>query len=199
MVSIEFILAAIVVALIPGTGVIYTLSVAINSNKKNMLLAVVGCTLGIIPHIIISISVLYFLLNINHTFLTIVKFAGVLYLFYLSYMLYKSDALFLSDNTTNSKTKILLHSIVINLLNPKLIIFLISFIPQYISSENEIENFIYLSLIFMIITFIVFIIYGLFAVYIKEKIFNTTQKKIMIQKIFSFIFFIICIQILVSN
>lgn len=199
MISIEFIIAATIVALIPGTGVIYTLSVAINSNKKNMFLAVVGCTLGIIPHIIISISILYFLLNINHTFLTIVKFAGVLYLFYLSYMLYKSDALFLSDNTTNSKTKILLHSIVINLLNPKLIIFLISFIPQYISSENEIENFIYLSLIFMIITFIVFIIYGLFAVYIKEKIFNTTQKKIMIQKIFSFIFFIICIQILVSN
>ena len=114
-------------------------------------------------------------------------------------MLNKSDAINLTDNTTNSKTKILLHSIVINLLNPKLIIFLISFIPQYISSENEIENFIYLSLIFMIITFIVFIIYGLFAVYIKEKIFNTTQKKIMIQKIFSFIFFIICIQILVSN
>lgn len=199
MISIEFIIAATIVALIPGTGVIYTLSVAINSNKKNMFLALVGCTLGIIPHIIISISILYFLLNINHTFLTIVKFAGVLYLFYLSYMLYKSDALFLSDNTTNSKTKILLHSIVINLLNPKLIIFLISFIPQYISSENEIENFIYLSLIFMIITFIVFIIYGLFAVYIKEKIFNTTQKKIMIQKIFSFIFFIICIQILVSN
>lgn len=199
MISIEFIIAATIVALIPGTGVIYTLSVAINSNKKNMFLAVVGCTLGIIPHIIISISILYFLLNINHTFLTIVKFAGVLYLFYLSYMLYKSDALFSSDDITNSKTKILLHSIVINLLNPKLIIFLISFIPQYIHSENEIKNFIYLSLIFMLITFIVFMIYGLFATYIKEKMFNTIKKRIIVQKVFSLIFFIICIQILVSN
>lgn len=199
MISIEFIIAATIVALIPGTGVIYTLSIAINSNRKNMFYAIIGCTLGIVPHIIGSILVLYFLLNIDHTLLTFIKYVGVLYLFYLSYMLYKSDALFLLDDSTNGKLKILLHAITINLLNPKLMIFLISFIPQYIVNENEIESFIYLSLIFMLITFIVFIIYGLFASYIKDKIFNTTKKKISIQKIFSLVFFIICIQILVSN
>ncbi|QKJ22350.1 LysE family translocator [Poseidonibacter lekithochrous] len=198
MLSIEFIIAAIVVALIPGSGVIYTLSIAINSNRKNMYYAVLGCTLGIIPHIITSLLVLYFLININMELFTFIKYLGVAYLFYLSYLLYKSDGIFVFDEIKKSKNKIFLHGITINLLNPKLMIFLISFIPHYISSNNQIKGFIYLCGIFMLVSFVVFILYGLLATYIKKRLLDTKEKKNRVQKILSILFFLICIQILMN-
>lgn len=198
MLSIEFIIAAIVVALIPGSGVIYTLSIAINSNRKNMYYAVLGCTLGIIPHIITSLLVLYFLININMELFTFIKYLGVAYLFYLSYLLYKSDGIFVFDEIKKSKNKIFLHGITINLLNPKLMIFLISFIPHYISSNNQIKDFIYLCGIFMLVSFVVFILYGLLATYIKKRLLDTKEKKNRVQKILSILFLLICIQILMN-
>lgn len=198
MLSIEFIIAAIVVALIPGSGVIYTLSIAINSNRKNMYYAVLGCTLGIIPHIITSLLVLYFLININMELFTFIKYLGVAYLFYLSYLLYKSDGIFVFDEIKKSKNKIFLHGITINLLNPKLMIFLISFIPHYISSNNQIKDFTYLCGIFMLVSFVVFILYGLLATYIKKRLLDTKEKKNRVQKILSILFLLICIQILMN-
>lgn len=198
MLSIEFIIAAIVVALIPGSGVIYTLSIAINSNRKNMYYAVLGCTLGIIPHIITSLLVLYFLININMELFTFIKYLGVSYLFYLSYLLYKSDGIFVFDEIKKSKNKIFLHGITINLLNPKLMIFLISFIPHYINSDNQIKDFIYLSTIFTLVTFVVFILYGLLATYIKNRLLDTKEKKNRVQKLLSILFLLMCIQILMN-
>lgn len=198
MLSIEFIIATIVVALIPGSGVIYTLSIAINSNRKNMYYAVLGCTLGIIPHIITSLLVLYFLININMELFTFIKYLGVAYLFYLSYLLYKSDGIFVFDEIKKSKNKIFLHGITINLLNPKLMIFLISFIPHYISSNNQIKDFTYLCGIFMLVSFVVFILYGSLATYIKKRLLDTKEKKNRVQKILSILFLLICIQILMN-
>lgn len=198
MFSTDFIIAAVVVALIPGSGVIYTLSIAINSNTKNMYYAVIACTLGIVPHILTSILFLFFILNVNEELFSFIKYLGVLYLFYLSYILYRSEGIFVFEKIKQSKSKIFLHGITINLLNPKLMIFLISFIPQYMNGKNQIGEFVYLSLQFMIVTFVVFVMYGLLATYIKNSLLNTKEKRNMVQKFFSILFLLLCIQILVD-
>jgi hypothetical protein len=50
--SVEFLLTSLVVVLIPGTGVIYTLSSSVGGGRRRGLFAAVGCTLGIVPHML---------------------------------------------------------------------------------------------------------------------------------------------------
>ena len=195
MISIEFLLAATIVALIPGSGVIYTLSIAITSNRKNMFYAVLGCTIGIVPHIILALSVLFILISINNYIYIIVKYLGVVYLLYIAYELYISKDIFAIESYFNKK-KIFTQAITINLLNPKLSIFLISFIPQYMNTQYTLIEFITLSIVFMLITFIIFILYGLLAETIKSRFIDTKEKNIQVQKLFSYIFILLCIQII---
>ena len=172
MISISFLLTALVIVLIPGTGVIYTINTGLTQKKRIMLAAAFGCTLGIIPHIVACILGLSAIMHMSAKIFSVIKYAGAVYLMYLAWKTWTSAGqLELDENrfaTTSLKTAA--RGVVLNLLNPKLTIFFFSFLPQFIPSDavDKIDCMVVLSLVFMLMTLIVFIIYGLIAGALRE-------------------------------
>jgi threonine/homoserine/homoserine lactone efflux protein len=125
MMNPEFLLASLIVVLIPGTGVVYTITTGLTLHWRASLAAAIGCTLGILPHILASILGLSALLNMSAQVFSVLKWAGASYLLYLAWNMWReASTLEINKKTTEtSLTKIVVKAIAINLLNPKLTIF----------------------------------------------------------------------------
>tara|TARA_R110002096_G_scaffold435927_1_gene664318 strand:- start:82401 stop:83015 length:615 start_codon:yes stop_codon:yes gene_type:complete len=167
MFTTEFLITSLIVVLIPGTGVIYTISNGLFHGWRASILASVGCTAGIVPHLLAIILGLAALLHVSAIAFQIVKFIGVAYLFYLAWSMWKDTGTFKLQETNDKKKAqdIILQGFLINILNPKLSIFFLAFLPQFVpaSVEAPVMNMIFLSITFMVMTFIVFVLYGIFA------------------------------------
>lgn len=191
MISISFILTSLVVILIPGTGVIYTVSTGLSSNRKYCIVAAIGCTLGIIPHLIASILGISAIMHTSATIFKVVKYIGVIYLVYLGYGLIKSRDMIVLDEKREKvhSLRIIGKGVLLNLLNPKLTLFFLSFIPQYLvpSKYGYTTQMIILSLIFMGMTLLVFILYGVLANSFKHFIKNSRRVTERIQQSFGLI------------
>ena len=188
MINPEFLFASFVVVLIPGTGVVYTITTGLTLKWRASLAAALGCTLGIVPHILASILGLSALLNMSARVFSGLKWAGALYLLYLAWIMWR-DAGTLEINkksTETSLTKIIIKAIAINLLNPKLTIFFFAFLPLFISrnSSSPTMEMIVLSALFMGITLIVFALYGILASGISAYLVNSSRAVKRIQQAF---------------
>ena len=154
--------------LIPGAGSIYTISTGLFRGWRSSIAAAFGCTAGIIPHLLFSILVLSSVYEYSTDAFQVIKYSGAVYLLYLAYSMWKEsgESEFL-ENTDQKKDelKIILNAVFINLFNPKLSVFFLAFLPLFVSLESKfpVFQFIFLSIIFMLMTLIVFIIYGLLA------------------------------------
>ncbi len=192
MLSFDFLMTSLILVLIPGTGVIYTVSIGLFVGKKQSVAAAIGCTFGIVPHLLATIFGLATILHTSAVAFQVVKFLGVAYLLYLAWGMYKAGgSLSISnENQSESLFSISIRAVLINILNPKLSIFFLTFLPQFIepTSKTVLTDMIYLSVIFMVMTFVVFACYGVFAN--KARIFITGSPKIMerIQKTFATFF-----------
>lgn len=166
--SLEFLITSLFVVIAPGTGVIYTLAVGLSRGQKASVAAAFGCTMGIIPHLLASIVGLAALLHASAVLFEVVKYVGVAYLLYLAWQLLKGESSLSLDNQEKTPTKyssLITTGFLINILNPKLSIFFLAFLPQFMSATtlNPTFEMAYLGLVFMLLTFLVFIIYGAFA------------------------------------
>jgi threonine/homoserine/homoserine lactone efflux protein len=191
MIKPEFLLASLVVVLIPGTGVVYTITTGLTLKWRASIAAAIGCTLGIVPHILASILGLSALLNMSAQVFSVLKWAGALYLLYLAWSMWReAGTLEINRKTTETSfTKIIIKAIAINLLNPKLTIFFFAFLPLFISrnSASPTVEMIMLSAVFMGITFIVFALYGILASGISAYLMNSTKAVKRIQQTFAVI------------
>ena len=162
-----FLITSLIIILIPGTGVIYTISTGITEGRKKSLFAAVGCTLGIIPHLFMSITLSSLLMQMSNTFFTVIQLIGACYLLYLGAgMIFAKNKIdFEQSPLAHSTSGIIWRGLLINLLNPKLTLFFFSFLPQYIShgSKNYIQQGFILGLVFMLLTLLIFICYGILA------------------------------------
>lgn len=187
-----FLITSLIIILIPGTGVIYTISTGITEGKRKSLLAAVGCTLGIIPHLCISIAMSSLLMQLSNTVFVVIRLMGVVYLLYLGVgMIFsKSKIEFAESNSEHSPAAIVIRGILINLLNPKLTLFFFSFLPQYLSADRQnylLQGF-FLGLAFMFITLIVFCCYGYLAGVAKSIFLNSHKRVSILQKCFGCLF-----------
>ena len=191
MIKPEFLLASLVVVLIPGTGVVYTITTGLTLKWRASLAAALGCTLGIVPHILASILGLSALLNMSAQVFSILKLAGALYLLYLAWnMWHEAGTLEINQKRTEtSAAKIILKAIAINLLNPKLTIFFFAFLPLFISkgSLSPTTEMIMLSAVFMGITLIVFALYGILASGVSTYLANSAKAVKRLQQAFALI------------
>ncbi len=167
MIPIEFLITALVVVLIPGTGVIYTVTTGLTSGWRGATAAAVGCTAGIIPHLLAGILGLSAILHISAVAFQVIKFIGAAYLLFLAWSMWRdNEELKLETHGENSGyVKIAVRGILINILNPKLTIFFLTFLPLFVSADAEhpVLQLSMLSGVFMIMTLAVFIIYGFLA------------------------------------
>lgn len=177
--SLEFLLTTLVVVLVPGAGAIYTISHAINGGRKGAIIGAFAATLGIVPHILASILGVTAIMHLSAQAFTILKWIGAVYLIYLGItMISKNSKLSFTEAETESKPlSIISKGVFIGILNPKLTLFFLSFLPQFIVAEagNTQYQLVMLALVFMVITFAVFIIYGLMASYAKTFLLNSPK------------------------
>lgn len=203
MFSMEFFITAIVVVLIPGTGVIYTVSNGIFNGKKSSISAAIGCTAGIIPHLMAGILGLSAIMHISATIFQIVKYAGVVYLFYLAWGLWKDKGVIQFESKKEKDlSSIAKRGFLISILNPKLTIFFLAFLPQFINCNSKFSTTIQLlgmSLIFMIMTLSIFIIYGILGTSVRAFFIGSEKRLRRMQQSFAIIFAGLGIKLAISD
>jgi threonine/homoserine/homoserine lactone efflux protein len=189
MIKSEFLLASLIVVLIPGTGVVYTITTGLTLKWRASLAAALGCTLGIVPHILASILGLSALLNMSAQVFSIMKLAGALYLLYLAWNMWREAGTLEFDkkSTETNALKIMVKAVAINLLNPKLTIFFFAFLPLFVSkaTPSPTLDMIILSAIFMGITLIVFALYGILASGVSVYLTNSSKAVKRLQQAFA--------------
>jgi threonine/homoserine/homoserine lactone efflux protein len=166
-----FLITAFIVVVSPGTGVLYTLAVALGRGGTASVSAAFGCTLGILPHMAAAILGLAAILHTSAVLFQIVKFAGVAYLLWMAWMTVRDRELLdpRPDRETVPHRTIIRRGFLINILNPKLSIFFLAFLPQFVPADAVAPTaaMVWLALIFMAMTFVVFVIYGQFAALVR--------------------------------
>jgi threonine/homoserine/homoserine lactone efflux protein len=172
--SPEYLLTTLVIVASPGTGVIYTLAAGLSRGGRASLLAAFACTLGILPHLVAAILGLAALLHTSAVAYAFVKYAGVAYLFWMAWQTLKETGALEVEAKADARSawRVIVDGIAINVLNPKLSIFFVAFLPQFIPAGevNALARMLELSAVFMAITFVVFAIYGLFAAAMREQV-----------------------------
>ncbi|MEX3006895.1 LysE family translocator [Hoeflea sp. TYP-13] len=164
---IEYLLTATIVVLLPGTGVLYTLAFGLARGWRASVLAALGCTLGIVPHIVASIVGLAALLHTSALAFQVVKYLGVAYLFYMAWGILRDGGTLqvTAERTSVSAFRIIRNGLLLNILNPKLSLFFLAFLPQFVPVGTTSPTIFMLGLatVFMALTFVVFVGYGGFA------------------------------------
>jgi len=177
--SIEFLITSLIVVVSPGTGVLYTLAAGLSRGARASIVAAFGCTLGIIPHMAAAITGLAALLHTSAMAFQTLKYVGVAYLLYMAWStLREQGALSVeTDMSPRSAARVIVNAILINILNPKLSIFFLAFLPQFISADDPhpLSLMVELSSVFMLLTFVVFVGYGLFAAAIRNHVISRPQ------------------------
>ena len=172
--SIEFLVTSFVIIVSPGTGVLYTLAIGLSRGSRASVIAAFGCTLGIVPHMAAAILGLAALLHTSAVAFQTFKYIGVAYLLYMAWSaLRERGALKVEQEpTARSAAELTVTAILINILNPKLSIFFLAFLPQFISvnEPHPLAQMLLLSAVFMVMTFVVFVGYGLFAGAVRDRV-----------------------------
>lgn len=172
--SIEFLITSLIVVIAPGAGVLVTLATGLAHGKRASLIAALGCTLGILPHMLAAITGLAALLHASGLAFRALKYAGAAYLLYMAWMALKDrGALRIrADAAPRSTWEIIRHAILVNAFNPKLSIFFLAFLPQFIGTAEANPTLLMLeqSAVFMAMTFGVFAVYGICAATFRDRV-----------------------------
>jgi threonine/homoserine/homoserine lactone efflux protein len=187
--SAEFLLTSLIVVATPGTGVIYTLAAGLTRGARASVVAAAGCTLGIVPHMAAAITGVAALLHTSAVAFGVLKYLGVAYLLYLAWSMLREKGGLGVDETDApaSARKTITTAVLINILNPKLTIFFFAFLPQFVSSGDPhgLLTMLGLSAVFMLITFVVFALYGMFAAGVREQVVTRPRVLAWMRRVFA--------------
>ncbi|MFF4796978.1 LysE family translocator [Streptomyces sp. NPDC001351] len=179
--SLAFLLTTLVVVATPGTGVVYTLAAGLSRGRRASVVAAFACTLGIVPHMLATITGVAALLNAGAAAFQILKYAGVAYLLYMAWATVRDkDAIAVEQETAPlSAGRVIVRGVLINLLNPKLTIFFFAFLPQFVNpgEPRALPRMLALSGVFMLATFVVFAAYGVLAASVRSHV--TSRPRVM--------------------
>jgi threonine/homoserine/homoserine lactone efflux protein len=179
--SFSFLLTSLIVIVSPGTGVLYTLAAALSRGSRASVAAAFGCTLGIVPHIAAAMAGLAAVLHTSALAFAALKWLGVAYLLYMAWQALRERGALKVDGRVDARStrKLVVTGLLINILNPKLSIFFLAFLPQFIAADEgaSMLRMLELSAAFMAMTFVVFVVYGLFAASVRDRI--VTRPKAM--------------------
>ncbi|MFD0981558.1 LysE family translocator [Tropicimonas aquimaris] len=192
MISVQFLLTAFVVVLAPGTGVVYTLATGLGQGRRAAIWAALGCTIGIVPHLLAAVLGLAALLHTSALLFQVVKFAGVAYLLWLAWQALRSGgALAISPSAhCFNGWQIARRGALINILNPKLSIFFLALLPPFLSgtAATATSEMLSLGAVFMAMTFAVFVLYGVFAASARTLILSSETAMRWLNRSFAAIF-----------
>jgi len=172
--TLTFLVTAFVVAASPGTGVLFTLAAGLGGGRRASVVAAFGCTLGIVPHVAAALLGLAAVLHASALAFQVVKYLGVAYLLYMAWMTLRDRGTLSLDRAAAPRPALAVigQAVLVNLLNPKLSIFFLAFLPQFVAADEArpLLAMTWLSAAFMLVTFVVFVGYGLFAAAIRDRL-----------------------------
>lgn len=187
--SVEFLITALVVVLVPGTGVIYTLATGLAQGRMAAVAAAFGCTLGILPAMAAAMLGLAAVLHSSALAFQLVKWAGVGFLLYLAWGTLKERGAFevRADGARRGFGGTIVKAVLINTLNPKLSIFFLAFLPQFLSGDasRATAEMLVMGGVFMAMTFAVFVLYGLFAAATRDKVLQSPRVMSWLRRVFA--------------
>jgi threonine/homoserine/homoserine lactone efflux protein len=202
MITVEFLITSLIVVLIPGTGVVFTMSTGMLQGRKASVFAALGCTAGIVPHLLATVLGLAALMHTNALAFQVLKYAGVAYLLYLAYATWKDKSAFQIERAASraSPGSLIVKAILLNLLNPKLTIFFLAFLPQFVDhGGSPLPQLLLLSGVFMAMTFGVFVVYGLLADTFRRAVIESPRVQSWLRRGFAAAFAGLGIQLAVSD
>lgn len=191
--TLSFLLTSLIVVASPGTGVLYTLAVALAQGFRASIAAAFGCTLGILPHMLAAMLGLAAVLHTSALAFAALKWCGVIYLLYMAWQaLRESGALAIEarperETRSRSHRRVIVTGFLINILNPKLSIFFLAFLPQFIAADevHPLARMLELSGAFMAMTFVVFVLYGLFAAGVRDRVITRPKAMAWLRRSFA--------------
>lgn len=162
--SPEFLFTAFIVCLVPGIGVVYTLSSTLGQGFRAGLWASLGCTIATLVHLAVALGGLAAVLHTSALLFQTIKYAGVAYLLYMAWGTLKgTGGLALEAAAPQSVAQLVWRGIILNLLNPKLPLFFVAFLPQFMAVNDGPFVMAELGVVFAVLTFLTFLFYTALA------------------------------------
>ena len=187
--SWEFLLTSLVIVASPGTGVLITLTAGLTKGRRAAIVAALGGTLGIIPHMVAAITGLAAVLHASAVAFDVIRYAGVAYLLYMAWQTLKENGALSIDETPDSRSdfEVIRSAILVNILNPKLSIFFFAFLPQFVPADSDgaLGQMLGLSGVFMLATFVVFALYGVFAAAMRSHVVSRPRVMLWMRRSFA--------------
>lgn len=187
--SLTFLLTTLIVVVTPGTGLVYTLAAGLSRGSRASVLAAAGCTLAIVPHVLATVTGLAALLHASATAFQVVKYAGVAYLLYMAWAtLRDKEAITVDEGSAPPATRrVIVTAVLINLLNPKVTIFFLAFLPQFVAPGEPRAALRMLGLggVFMLVTFVVFAALGALAGSVRDRVVERPQVMAWLRRTFA--------------
>lgn len=198
-----FVVTSIAVILMPGPAMLYVISNGLTRGPKASIAAAFGTTTGVFFHLFCAAFGLAVILKTSIIAFAVVKFAGAAYLIYIAIKTLVSKEQLVNDFSESEKSgnSIFWQGIFINILNPKLSIFFLAFLPQFIDPDltSTTSQTLILGTIFMAMTIIIFIGYGLFASLLRQKVLNSPKILSAIKWCFASVFMALGVRLALSE
>ena len=187
--SPEFLITTLIIVASPGTGAIYTIAAGLARGWRASIVAALACTLGIVPHLIAALTGLAALLHASALAFEIVKYAGVAYLLYMAWQTMREHGALKIEETSDARgfRDVMVDGVLANLLNPKLSIFFVAFLPQFIAPAEPqvLLRMMELSGVFMAATFVIFSIYGIAAAAMRDRVISSPRVMAWMRRTFA--------------
>ena len=187
--GIAFLVTSLVVVATPGTGAIYTIAAGLRRGRGASIIAALGCTVGILPHLVAAVTGLAAVLYASAVAFSTIKYLGVAYLLFLAWQTWRDKTLLDVETASAppSTARVIAQAVLVNLLNPKLTIFFFVFLPQFVHTDepHALRHMLLLSAIFMLLTLVVFAGYGLFAAAMRTKVLGRPRVVAWMRRVFA--------------
>lgn len=198
-----FVVTSIAVILMPGPAMVFVISNGLTRGPKPSISAALGTTTGVFFHMFCAAFGLAVILKTSAIAFTVVKVAGAAYLVYLAIktLMSKDPLANQLDESSKPGNSIFWQGIFINILNPKLSIFFLAFLPQFIDPALSSATYqtLALGMIFIAMTILIFIGYGLFASLLRKKVLNSPRILKAIKWCFASVFLALGLRLALSE
>ncbi len=203
LMSPEFLITSLIVVASPGTGVLYTLGAGLGRGARASAIAAFGCTLGILPQLAAAVLGLSAMMQTSVLAFEILRVAGVAYLLYMAWMTLKETGALAvaADGRDASALDITVRAIFLNLLNPKLTVFFLAFLPQFVGhgDAHPTLRFVELGGVFMAMTFAVFVVYGVAAATVRDQVLSRPSVLAMMRRLFAGAFVLLGVKLALTE
>ena len=182
-----FLVTTFLVCLAPGIGVVYTLSMTLGGGWRAGAFAVIGCTLATVVHLVAAMAGLAAVLHTSALLFQAIKWAGVAYLLWMAWgTLRGTGTLDVKAETPGAALRIVRRGITLNILNPKIPIFFVAFLPQFITpGVDATAQLVQLGLAFVAMTFAVFALYAALAGTMRARVLSSARAMAWLRRAFA--------------